>query len=123
MSEITWKYVKPLRNKQVVFDFLQENGVQLPEGLVKCITENNGGRPSEKLFNTDKGSEYVFKSLLSYNKNDIENIYAVYPALFQGTLLYPFATDAAGNFICYDIASALYVLHKHETNSIEVISI
>lgn len=123
VQKLTWKYVKPLHDNQAVTVFLQKNSVTLPEDLVDFLTSNNGGRPSEKLFNTDKGKGYVFKSLLSYNDEDKENIGKVYPRLFEGTTLYPIGSDASGNFVCYDMVSKQYILLKHETNSREIIEL
>ena len=123
MKEMTWKYVKPLKKSDAVDSFLRKYSITLPKELVKCIANNNGGRPSEKLFDTNKGKEYVFKSLLSYNDDDVECIYRVYPRLFEGTSLYPIGTDASGNFVCFDTVEEKYILLKHETNSKEVIKI
>lgn len=121
MNEITWKYVKPLKDEMAVKNFLKKYNVTLPALLIECLENNNGGRPLTKLFDTDASKECVFKSLLSYNQNDIENIYIIYPYLFKNNTLFPIATDAAGNFICYDTYNGIYVLFKHETNKIEKI--
>ena len=121
MGIITWKYVKKLDNSDSVSRFLKHYHIILPTGLIACLEQNNGGRPSEKDFNTNKGKGYVFKNLLSFNENDKESIYKFYPDLFRGTALFPFALDSAGNIICYDVKNKKYVLWKHETDTIEVI--
>ncbi len=121
MYNTTWKYVKPLQNKNAVADYLAKVGVELPAPLVTLLTLYNGGRPSSKDFYTVDGHEAVFKSLLSYNENDLETVYRIYPDVFQGTQLYPIGSDPAGNFICYDINQKNYTLWNHETNSTETI--
>lgn len=121
MGNIIWKYVKKLDNPDCVTDFLKKNHVKLPSALVECLIQNNGGRPSEKEFSTNKGKGYVFKNLLSFNENDKESIYKFYPDLFRGTTLFPFAMDASGNFICFDIKKKKYVLWKHESYTTEII--
>ena len=121
MIELTWKYVKPLKNQRAVEIFLSKYQISLPITLIQCLSVNNGGRPSKKIFDTDKGKEYVFKSLLSYNEDDKECIYNVYPNLFKGTSLFPIGTDAGGNFVCYDTSMDKYVLFKHETNTLETV--
>lgn len=121
MKELTWKYVKALKNQDTVDEFLRKYNITLPTELVKCVTVNNGGRPSVKIFDTDKGKEYVFKALLSYNADDTESIHTVYPKLFEGMKLFPIGSDTSGNFVCYDLVTGEYVLWKHETNSKEVI--
>lgn len=119
MSSITWNYVKTLHDSSAVRDFLKNCHLTLPAGLLECLEKNNGGRPSVKLFDTDQSRECVFKALLSYNKDDRETIYMVYPDLFKNTSLFPVGTDSAGNFICYDFSSEEYVLWNQEMNRIE----
>ncbi|MEG0915050.1 MAG: SMI1/KNR4 family protein [Christensenellaceae bacterium] len=121
MDQITWKYVKPLHDFQAVRNFLRQQKCSLPEGLIECLEKNNGGRPSIKLFDTNVSCGYVFKALLSYNEDDLENIYMVYPTMFQSKMIYPIGTDSAGNFICYNLAHGNYILWKHETNKEEAI--
>ena len=117
----TWKYVKPLENAFAVKDYLNKYHICLPDNLISILERYNGGRPSEKQIVTSKNKEYVFKALLSYNKNDSETIYKIYPELFGKTSLYPIGSDAAGNFICYDTNAMKYVLFNHETETVEII--
>lgn len=119
---VEWKYIKPIPDKNVVKQFLEKNNIVLPRYLVQIITEFNGGRPSKKDFKTSDGREYVFKSLLSYNKADKENIYGIYPELFINTTLYPIGSDAAGSFVCFDTKSKELKLLNHETGKAEIIS-
>lgn len=118
---ITWKYVKPLKRMNVVKAYLEDNHIDLPLNLVHIIEVYNGGRPSVKRIVTIEGTEYAFKSLLSYNKDDLETIYSVYPTLFKETPLFPIGSDGAGNFICYQMDSKNYVLWNHETGREEKI--
>ena len=117
--EITWKYVKPLVDSNCIRTFLKEHKIILPNGLIDILEKNNGGRPDNRDIRTIEGKEYVFKSMLSYNLEDKETIYMVYPELFEDTGLYPIASDAAGNFICYDLKTKKYKLYNHETGVAE----
>ncbi len=119
---ITWKYVKPLREANAVKNFLEQHGVNLPARLIEIMENYNGGRPSEKAIITASQREYVFKSMLSYNRNDKETIYCVYPDLFKESSLFPIASDSAGNFICYDLKLKMYALYNHETDQCEAIT-
>lgn len=119
--ENTWKYIKPLDDPSAVRSFLKNYNVNLPQKLIESIERFNGGRPSEKQIITSSKREYVFKSMLSYNEKDKETIFSVFPELFKETHLFPFASDAAGNFICFDLDSKKYVLINHETNHLEII--
>ena len=116
-----WKYVKPLENNSTVKTFLERNEVELPNDLVKLLEKYNGGRPSNKVIITDTKMEYVFKSLMSFNSEDIGSIYNVYPELFGDSSLFPFGSDAAGNFVCFDTKSQSFVLYNHETDKTEKI--
>ncbi len=119
--EITWKYIKPLDDPTAVKRFLKTYNVELPDKLIESIEQFNGGRPSEKQIITSSNREYVFKAMLSYNEKDRETIYSVFPELFKDTPLFPFASDAAGNFICYDMTQKQCVLLNHESNQTETI--
>ncbi|MEO2240090.1 SMI1/KNR4 family protein [Dorea sp. YH-dor226] len=123
MNKITWKYVKPLKDKSAVTSFLQEHNVNLPDSLVNCLIENNGGRPSTFIFNTSKAKEYVFQSLFSYNHDDKNNIYRIYSSMFENSVIYPIGIDAAGNIICYHQKRKRYMLWNHENDKYEDIYI
>jgi len=116
---IEWKYIKPLKELTAVRDYLIENEINLPEQLIEMIEKNNGGRPSDKQILTPAVREYVFKSLLSYNKEDKETVYDIYSNLFINSTLYPLGSDAAGNFVCYDVAEGKLKLYNHETDKTE----
>ena len=113
--DITWKYVKKLNDKDAVKKFLKKHNILLPEKIVKLLEQYNGGRPSEKSIFTSDNREHVFKALLSYNINDLESIYSIYPAVFNDTNLYPIGTDPAGNYVCYDYVNKKFMFLDHET--------
>jgi len=103
MNDIKWKYVKKLEDKKNVTDFETANRVRLPDDLKNCILENNGGRPSLRVFDSMAQKERVVKGLLSFNKSDLDNVYTVMEVFKKGGLgLIPFASDPFGNFICLD---------------------
>lgn len=91
----------------------------MPDELISIIEQYNGGRPPIKQILTSTQKKYVFKSLLSYNEDDKETIYSIYPELFKETDLFPFASDAAGNLVCYNQSTQKYVLLNHETDKEE----
>ena len=117
--EITWKYIKPLDDPSAVMNFLKAYNVELPDKLTESIEKFNGGRPSEKQIITSSKREYVFKSMLSYNRNDKETIYSVFPELFKGTQLFPFVIikeiliEKRNNTSIHNIAKVIFCLtHK-----------
>ena len=121
MENTKWKYVKPLKNEDSVSSFLLKQGIVIPHNLIHFLEVHNGGRPQESTFITASGREHVFKCLLSYNDDDVETIYKVYPGNFKSANLLPLGSDASGNFICYDYINEKYVVLLHETGKCESI--
>jgi DNA-binding beta-propeller fold protein YncE len=121
MSDITWKYIKPLDSETLINDFERENGIIFPSDLKNCFVKNNGGRPSKNVFDTDCSKEKVFKTLLSFNKSDPENIYMVFSVFDkERNRLIPFASDPSGDLLC--LQNDNIVLYLHETGSIEKVA-
>lgn len=123
MNNLSWKYVKPLNNNKAVESFESEYGLKLPQDITKCIKQNNGGRPDKKLFDTEVSKGRVIKSLLSFNKDDLETVYdAIYILKNEKPNLVPLVSDPSGNYICFDTKQQVIVLWLHETNVTEKIS-
>ena len=115
MNEIIWKYVKPLKNANAIDVFEKEHAVSFPADLREILFKNNGGRPSLKYYDTKTEKDKEFKTLLSFNEEDIETIYKHYPLDTSDKSMIPFASDPAGNyFVLKD--NSIY-LWKHESDS------
>ena len=122
MYTIEWEYVEPLIDEKSIAMFENENKVQLPNDIVMCIKKNNGGYPNRNTFDTQLSKERIFKTLLSFNKGDIEDVFSAVNILQEdGNSLIPLASDPSGNYICYDDKDGI-VLWLHETNTIEKIA-
>ena len=123
MSNLSWKYVKMLKNAKSVEDFENSSGLMLPEDMKAFLKINNGGRPSKHNFDTERSKGRVMKSLLSFNETDVETIYDAMNALKkEKAYLVPFASDPAGNYICYNTRNQEIVLWLHETDTLERIA-
>lgn len=121
MADISWKYVKPLQNEASIEAFEKANTIGFPQDLKTSIKQNNGGRPDKKRFDTDKEKERVFKTLLSFNESDVENIYKFFPIIRKvSPELLPFASDPGGNFLC--VKDNKIVLFLHETETLEEVA-
>ena len=117
MENICWKYVSPLKVKSAVDVLEIKYHYPLPDDLKKCILEYNAGVPSPCLFDFGENKNKVFGGLLSYNTDDLDNIYD-FVALFEnqdksGLSMLPFGIDPAGNFIC--LKDEKIVFYDHET--------
>ena len=78
MNNIVWKRVKELNKSDIIEEFESYNYIRLPKELKSLIKEFNGARPSLKIIKIDNKQEVEIKGLLSFNKEDIENIHKVY---------------------------------------------
>lgn len=107
-----WRYVKPLEDKNAIGRFEAKHNVSFPKDLSEILKNYNGGRPPKCLINIRGGREVVFKSLISFNKNDAVNIYDFMPFdEVKGAV--PFATDHAGNIFCLHKGGIYF--YDHET--------
>ena len=116
MKTITWKYVKPLVDAGSITEYESLVGMTLPEDLKNTIQANNGGRPSLKYYDLTSEKDKEFKSLLSFNRTDVENVFAFYPLDSANKKLVPFATDSAGN--CFVLKNGAVHLWLHELDKI-----
>ena len=121
---MNWKYVKPLKEKKSITEFENANNIIFPEDYKKCVSENNGGRPPKRVFDTIKTKEREVKSFLSFNKFDAENIWLVNEPVIEinGSQYVAFATDCSGNKICFTKVLLQIVFINHEDNIVEFIA-
>ena len=120
MKNITWKYVKPLANAESIAEYEVLTESSLPEDIKEAVRMYNGGRPSLKYYDLSEEKDKEFKTLLSFNRNDIENVFAFYPLDSASGKLVPFASDPAGNlFVVKDCKIYLWL---HETDTIVFLS-
>ncbi|MDE6084657.1 MAG: SMI1/KNR4 family protein [Muribaculaceae bacterium] len=111
---IQWKYSSPVEESEILA-VAKKHNISLPNYLIQMIMVGNNGSPSPKKFFYEGGkNEDVFKTLLSYNPHDVENVYSALDELKEMPSLYPFGNDPAGNFICLN--GTKVVLWKHEIN-------
>lgn len=118
--EITWKYATPISD-ELISEVENKYDVQLPEDLKSILKEGNNGVPSKRFFDTDVAEGYEWKTLLSYYKSDIENVYSAISILKDVDIdLFPFGNDPAGNLIC--LKGGKVVFWNHETDTLEIIA-
>lgn len=115
-----YKYVKKLKNSNSIKEIEEKYNIQIPQLLKNIIVKYNGGRPLANIFLTDNKKEKVIKTLLSYNKEDKENIY-IYDDIFAKDYI-PFANTEFGDTICINNKNANIELYNHEADRFEYIS-
>ncbi|MGL4607584.1 MAG: SMI1/KNR4 family protein [Eubacteriaceae bacterium] len=120
---ITFKYIKPLRDVACITDFEKEFECKFDKDFINCIKINNGGRPSVKVFDTSNTAERTIKKLLSFNKDDDENIWKANTFLKNiNEALIAFAMDSFGNYICFQKDENNIVFFEQETETIEKVA-
>lgn len=119
-----WKYVKPLKNRNILDEFEKKYSYALPDKFKECVIKNNGGRPSLNTFDTDIESNRVIKSFLSFNNDDKENIWEIneYFSTDCDMKYIAFAIDNFGNLICFSVDDNSIIFYEHEENKIEYIA-
>ena len=114
---MNWKYIKPLKNESALANYEHLVDYKLPPSFLKCIRQNNGGRPARSLFDTEFAKERAMKSLLSFNQEDRETVWKIveWDKEELRNRFVPFAIDNFGNLICFDKLNDNIVFLEHET--------
>ena len=112
MENITWKYVKPLTNENSIAEYEKLTATSLPSDVKEVVRTCNGGRPSPTYYDLATEKDKEFKTLLSFNREDIENVFKFYPLDSSDKSLVPFAIDSAGN--CFVVKNGTIHLWLHE---------
>ena len=120
MNNNSWKYVKPLLDPHAIEKFEQTHGIIFPDDLKEIMKKNNGGRPPLKYYDLASEKNKEFKTLLSFNKSDIENIFKFYPLDSKDQTIIPFASDPAGNF--FVLKNNKIYLWNHESDSLSFLA-
>lgn len=117
---MNWKYIKAT-NTECIEKVEKDFFVNLPRDLKDIILKFNNGRPENSTFDTDKSTGRQFKKLLSFNREDRENVYSFVDIVRQfDNELFPIADDPAGNFIC--LKNSEIVLLNIESGETEFIA-
>lgn len=114
-----WKYIKEIKDEKAIEKIEIIYNIRIPILLKQLIMQYNGGRPLYNIFDTIVSKEKVFKSLISYNKDDKDNIY-LYEEIFDKGLI-PFANTEFGDIICLNNKTNEVELYLHELDKTEKI--
>ncbi len=117
---MNWKYVKKLSDQNLIEKFTTQFGFKFPSDYIKCVKENNGGRPELHVFDTELTKERTIKTLLSFNEKDRETMWKANKKLIviNDKKYIAFAVDNFGNKICFDSDDKV-VFIDHESDTVE----
>ena len=123
-DNMDWKYVIPLKSYTSIIEFENIAEYRFPPDFKKCVKLYNGGLPTKNAFDTDKHSERLLKTFLSFNKEDIDSVWnAIEWSKEELSGKYvTFAIDNFGNLVCFDIHNDEIVFIDHETFNIEKVA-
>ncbi len=119
-----WKYVKELKSVDLIDDYECVVKYVFCDSFRKCVIAHNGGRPSKRVFDTDKAKERELKSFLSFNREDRETVWKIFEWSKEelANQYIPFGIDNFGNLICFEANNDKIVFVNHEDMSIETIA-
>lgn len=115
-----WKYVKKIDLNKIL-EVEKYFNYKFPNDFVEFVLKYNGGKPISKIFYVNKESERVFKTMLSFNKEDRENIYIGFDTKYKNNLI-AVASDEVGNLICYERDTNNIVYWNHEFDKLEFLA-
>ena len=108
-NEMKWEWTEELKDESLIEEFEGFVGYTLPEDFKAAIPYINGGSPEYSDFNAGKSSVLDIDTILSFNKDDTDNIWN-----FQGfddtcedyegfsERYVSFAISVGGDHICFD---------------------
>lgn len=116
-----WRYIKHNISRADIETFEEVAAISLPPALCAFILAHNNGRPRPNRFDTALAQGRLFDKLLSFNRNDLENVFNTRETLAAQlpTQLIALGMDPFGNYICLDKHSLNVVFWLHETGAPE----
>lgn len=119
-----WKYVKPLDSNRMIQLFEKYVDYRFPASFKNVVSCCNGGRPQRCTFDTGKQTGRIFKSLLSFDKDDRETIWKICPSNLELRLrgYVPFGLDPFGNWLCFNVDTDAVVFVDHEAMNVEPVA-
>ena len=121
-SNITWRFCHKLKNKAVLDKIESMFNFSIPEDLKDIIIKYNAGSPDKNIFDRPTRGR-VFSNLLSFNKDDDDNVYTIIIAIHGSNKLslLPFGSDGFGNAICIT-KNGNVVFWSHEEESVQQVA-
>lgn len=127
MEKIIWQHVHEPVDENTIKKIEDSFGISFPHDYKDCIMKFNGGRPKPNIFNFVDDGEGTLGYLLSFTRNPkIETVYGLISEYLPESV-FPFATDSAGNMLCFDYRkdkhSPSIVFYNHEEDDEDAIEL
>lgn len=113
-----WSFVKPLQDDLLLSIFEADYGVSIPTDLKDTILKYNNGWPECNTFYLPDKEACSLKHLLSFHKEDKENVWAYNKQenIEKGYVV--FANDTFGNDIAFRIEDGAILFIDHDVEEI-----
>lgn len=116
------KFVKELKDDNLIHDFFEKIGKDIPKGFEDYFKKYNGGRPEKNEVQLNDGSEVVLNNFLSFNHDDKDNVYKAWERMCEENYeMIPFARDPSGDYYCLKGEEIFFYRHEEE-NCILIVS-
>lgn len=120
MNNIMWKRVKALKDIDSIDNFEKNYNLTIPTDIKTLFKNYNGGRPNKRNIQINNNDEVCIKMLLSFNKEDSENIYKVNDYFMKefNKKVMPIAVEDGGNYFCINLDDESILYWNHESNEL-----
>ena len=121
-SKITWGFCHKLLDATILDKIEAYYKFKIPNDLKNTIIKYNAGSPNKNIFDKPTKGK-VFSGLLSFNKNDDDNVYDMIKSIHgnKKLVILPFGSDGFGNAICVTKTGSI-VFWDHEQNIVTLIA-
>ena len=126
-NKLQWEFGIPLKNVGSIDAFEDKVGFRFPQSFRELVIANNAGYPNKDVFDTDNEEGRTFHSLLSFNREDKDNIFDYYDWSTEdfeelGWQYIEFASSCFGDPIAFDPRTGHIIFVDHETLNTELIA-
>lgn len=120
-----WLFGKKLSDPMMIKAMEEKIGYQYPAEYKALVLENDGGIPTNMIYDTAETKERVFNNLLSFEKWPLNAVQSGVKKWDIEGLKWdyvPFARDPFGNMICFDRENDHVIFWDHETRRVEEVA-
>lgn len=112
-----WTGTIPVENPNVFSELENTYGIEIPDQMKEFIQKYNAGKVHYHpyIYNLHQNSRCVFSGLLSFNKNDFNNVFSVIETLTKNNTpleVIPFGIGVGDNVILGLNKDGIYVYDK-----------
>ena len=126
--KLEWRNGIPLKSVDLIDEYEAKVNFKFPESFRNLVISNNGACPTKMVFDTEKEEGRVFHYLVSFNREDENNMFDYYDWASEddfeelGKTYVEFASSVFGDPIAFDPETGYVIFVDHETSQVELIA-